>query len=72
MRTKRLENMMEERRQRRVKIEKIEKEMIQLEKELQEGVQRETEKFQMAVSTVTDKWIRQANDKGEVSKFTRF
>lgn len=70
--TKRLEDMMEERRQRRVKIEKIEKEMIQLEKELQEGVRRETEKFQMAVSTVMDKWIRQANDKGEVSKLTRF
>lgn len=52
--------MIEENRQIKVKIEKIEEEIQQKE----EKVEGEKEKFKMAVSTVVDKWICKVNDEG--------
>ena len=61
---KRLEKVIEEREQRKMEIEKIVKEIQQKEEEIKRHHQGEKEKFQAAVSTVMDKWIRQAKDEG--------
>ena len=47
-----------------MEIEKIVKEIQQKEEEIKRHHQGEKEKFQAAVSTVMDKWIRQAKDEG--------
>ena len=62
-----LEKVIKEREQRKLKIEKI-VEKIQQKKEELERYQGEKEKFQMAVSTVMDKWIHQAKDEGWLIK----
>ena len=59
-----LEKVTEEREQRKMKIEEIVEEIEQKEEEMRKHYQGEKEKFQMAVSTVMDKWIRQAKDEG--------
>ena len=59
-----LEKVIEGREQRKLKIEKIVEEIQQKEGEIKRHHQGEKEKFQMAVSTVMDKWIRQAKDEG--------
>ena len=61
---KRLEKVIEEREQRKMEIEKIVKEIQQKEEEIKRHHQGEKEKFQAAVSTVMDKWIREAKDEG--------
>ena len=61
---KRLEKVIEEREQRKMEIEEIVEEIQQKEEEIKRHNQREKEKFQAAVSTVMDKWIRQAKDEG--------
>ena len=61
---KRLEKVIEEREQRKLEIEKIVKEIQQKEEEIKRHHQGEKEEFQAAVSTVMDKWIRQAKDEG--------
>ena len=63
---KELENVIKQREQWTKEIKpKIEKEIKQKEEE----VQRENEKFQMAVCDVMDKWICQASDEGLFSSF---
>ena len=59
-----LEKVIEDRERRKLKIEKIVEEIQQKEGEMERHHQGEREKFQMAVSTVMDKWIRQAKDEG--------
>ena len=59
-----LEKVIEEREQRKMVIEQIVEEIQQKEEEIKRHHQREEEKFQMAVSTVMDKWIHQAKDEG--------
>lgn len=59
-----LEKVTEEREQRKMKIEEIVEEIEQKEEEMRKLHQGEKEKFQMVVSTVMDKWIRQAKDEG--------
>ena len=61
---KRLEKVIEEREQRKMEIEKIVEEIQQKEEEIKRHHQGEKEKFQAAVSTVMDKWIRQVKDEG--------
>ena len=61
---KRLEKVIEEREQRKMEIEEIVGEIQQKEEEIKRHHQGEKEKFQAAVSTVMDKWIRQAKDEG--------
>ena len=58
-----LEKVIEERDQRKLEIRKIVKE-IQQEEEIKRHLQREKEKFLLAVSTVMDKWNHQAKDEG--------
>ena len=59
-----LEKVIEDRERRKLKLEKIVEEIQQKEGEMESHHQGEREKFQMAVSTVMDKWIRQAKDEG--------
>ena len=59
-----LEKMIEEREQRKLEIGKIVKEIQQKEEEIKRHHQRENEKFQMAVSTVMNKWNHPAKDEG--------
>ena len=59
-----LEKMTEEREQRKLEIGKIVKEIQQKEEEIKRHHQRENEKFQMAVSTVMNKWNHPAKDEG--------
>ena len=59
-----LEKVIENRERKKLKIEKIVEEIQQKEEEMERHHQGEREKFQMAVSTVMDKWIRQAKDEG--------
>ena len=59
-----LDKVIEERGRRKVKIEKIVKEIQQKEEELKRHQKGENKKFKMAVSTVTNKWIHQAKDEG--------
>ena len=59
-----LEKMIEEREQRKLEIENIVKEIQQKEEEIKRHHQRENEKFQMAVSTVMNKWNHPAKDEG--------
>ena len=59
-----LEKVIEEREQRKMVIEQIGEKIQQKEEEIKRHNQREEEKFQMAVSTVMDKWIHQAKDEG--------
>ena len=59
-----LEKVIEVREQRKLKIEKIVEKIQQKEGEIKRHHQGEKEKFQMAVSTVMDKWISQAKDEG--------
>ena len=59
-----IEKVIEEREQRKPKIEEIVEKIQRKEGELGRHYQGEKEKFQMAVSTVMDKWIRQAKDEG--------
>ena len=61
---KRLEKVIEEREQRKMEIEEIVEEIEQKKEEIKRLHQGEKEKFQTAVSTVMDKWIRQAKDEG--------
>ena len=61
---KRLEKVIEEREQRKMEIEEIVEEIQQKKEEIKRLHQGEKEKFQTAVSTVMDKWIRQAKDGG--------
>ena len=60
----RLEKVIEEREQRKMKIEEIVEEIQQKKEEIKRLHRGEREKFQTAVSTVMDKWIRQAKDEG--------
>ena len=62
-----LEKVIEKREQRKIKIEKLVEEIQQKEEEMIRDHRGEKEKFQMAVSTVMDKWIRQAKDEGSLS-----
>ena len=62
---KRLEELLLERGKTELKIEDIYKEIEQKVEELQGELPEQTEKFKMAISSVLDKRIRQANDKGE-------
>ena len=57
-----LQKMIEEREQRTLELEKTLKKMQQKLEEMKRRHQEEKEKFQVAVSTVMDKWIRQAKD----------
>ena len=58
---KELEELVESREQwTKERILKIEKEIKQKEEELQ----KENEKFEMAISTVMDKWIQHAQNEG--------
>ena len=59
-----LEKVIEEREQRKLELEKTVKKMQQKLEEMKRRHQGEKEKFQVAVSTVMDKWIRQAKDEG--------
>ena len=59
-----LEKMTEEREQRKLEIGKIVKEIQQKEEEIKRHHQRENEKFQMAVSTVMNKWNHPGKDEG--------
>ena len=59
-----LEKVIEKREQRKMDIEKLVEEIQQKEEEMIRDHRGEKEKFQMAVSTVMDKWIRQAKDEG--------
>ena len=64
-RTKKLlEKIIEERKQRTLELEKTLKKMQQKLEEMKRRHQGEKEKFQVAVSTVMEKWIRQAKDEG--------
>ena len=62
---KRLEELVLERGKTELKITEIYKEIEQKVEELQGELPEQTEKFKMAISSVLDKRIRQANDKGE-------
>ena len=59
-----LEKMTEEREQRKLEIGKIVKEIQQKEEEIKRHHQRENEKFEMAVSTVMNKWNHPGKDEG--------
>ena len=59
-----LEKVIEEREQRKLELEKTVKKMQQKLEEMKRRHEGEKEKFQVAVSTVMDKWIRQAKDEG--------
>ena len=59
-----LEKVIEKREQRKMEREKLVEEIQQKEKEMIRDHRGEKEKFQMAVSTVMDKWIRRAKDEG--------
>ena len=61
-----LQKVIEEREQRKLELGRIVKEIQQKEEEIKRHHQREEEKFQMAVSTVVDKWIHQAKDEGQL------
>lgn len=61
---KRLEKIIEEREERKMEIEEIVEKIQQKGEEIKRHHQGEKEKFQAAVSTVMDKWIRQAKDEG--------
>ena len=61
---KRLHELLAEREQRKLKREKLENDFKQKQEELQEELEREKKKFQIAFSTVVDKWIRETNDEG--------
>ena len=64
-RTKKLlEKIIEQRKQRTLELEKTLKKMQQKLEEMKRRHQGEKEKFQVAVSTVMEKWIRQAKDEG--------
>ena len=63
-----LEKVIKEREQRKLKIEKIMEKIQQKKEEMERYHQGEKEKFQMAVSTVMDKWIHQAKDEGWLIK----
>ena len=59
-----LQKVIEYREQLNLNIEKIEEKIKQKEDELQEKLEGEKEKFEMAVSSVMDKWICQAKVEG--------
>ena len=59
-----LEKVIEEREQRKLELEKTVKKLQQKLEEMKRRHEGEKEKFQVAVSTVMDKWIRQAKDEG--------
>lgn len=59
---KSLEEMIEKREERKLKMEKVEGKIKQQEEELQRELEEEEEKFQITVSTVLDKWNCQAKD----------
>lgn len=61
---KRLEEIREEIKQKKINIEKTEEEIEEKKEELQKELKGEEQKFQMAVATVLDKWICRANDEG--------
>ena len=60
----RLEENREEIKQKKLSIEKTEEEIAAKKEELQRELKEEEQKFQMAVSTIMDKWISPANDEG--------
>ena len=59
-----LQRVIEYREQLNLNIEKIEEKIKQKEDELQDKLAGEKEKFEMAVSSVMDKWICQAKVEG--------
>ena len=59
-----LQRVIEYREQLNLNIEKIEEKIKQKEDELQDKLEGEKEKFEMAVSSVMDKWICQAKVEG--------
>ena len=59
-----LQRVIEYREQLNLNIEKIEEKIKQKEDELQGKLEGEKEKFEMAVSSVMDKWICQAKVEG--------
>ena len=59
-----LEKVIEEREQRKLELEKTVEKIQQKLEEMKRHHQGEKEKLQVAVSTVMDKWIRQAKDEG--------
>ena len=59
-----LEKVTEEREQRKLELEKTVEKIQQKLEEMKRHHQGEKEKLQVAVSTVMDKWIRQAKDEG--------
>ena len=61
---KRLHELVVEREQRKLKREKLENDFKQKQEEFQEELEREKKKFQMAFSTVVDKWMRETDDEG--------
>ena len=62
---KRLEEVVLERGKTELKIDEIMKEIEQKVEELKGELPEQTKKFKMAISSVLDKGIRQANDEGE-------
>ena len=56
--------MIEEREQRKLELEKTVEKIQQKLEEMKRHHQGENEKLEVAVSTVMDKWIRQAKDEG--------
>ena len=59
-----LQRVIEYREQLNLNIEKIEEKIKQKEDEVQDKLEGEKEKFEMAVSSVMDKWICQAKVEG--------
>ena len=59
-----LQRVIEYREQLNLNIEKIEEKIKQKEDELQGELEEEKKKFEMAVSSVMDKWICQAKVEG--------
>ena len=59
-----LQRVIEYREQLNLNIEKIEEKIKQKEDELQDKLEGEKKKFEMAVSSVMDKWICQAKVEG--------
>ena len=66
---KRLEELVLERGKAELKINEIGREIEQKVEELKGELPEQTEKFKVAISSVLDKRIRQANDKGEFTNW---